>query len=165
MASGHVSRIKRPNTWLHRPMLQNREESSCQSGAVHTWHLSDLPTVLTNVGYQGKSGSDYAGPTSRRTRQSRLPDREAARGRRGLDGRRAGRRSRWASFACIAVPVTTWAWLGIYSAWGVTRKFFGLLLAYRWGSLVRVGISLVSLGLVGTWWLLAETAIKPIIVG
>jgi hypothetical protein len=23
MASGHVSRIERPNTWLHRPMLQN----------------------------------------------------------------------------------------------------------------------------------------------
>jgi hypothetical protein len=23
MASGHVSRTKRPNTWLHRPMLQN----------------------------------------------------------------------------------------------------------------------------------------------
>jgi len=23
MASGHVSRIKRPNTWLRRPMLQN----------------------------------------------------------------------------------------------------------------------------------------------
>ena len=23
MASGHVSRIKRPNTWLHRPILQN----------------------------------------------------------------------------------------------------------------------------------------------
>jgi hypothetical protein len=22
MASGHVNRIKRPNTWLHRPMLQ-----------------------------------------------------------------------------------------------------------------------------------------------
>jgi hypothetical protein len=53
----------------------------------------------------------------------------------------------------------------IFSEWGVTRKFFGLLLAYRWGSLVRVGISLVSLGLVGTWWLLAETAIKPIIMG
>jgi hypothetical protein len=55
--------------------------------------------------------------------------------------------------------------LGIFSAWGVTRKFFGLLLAYRWGSLVRVGISLVLLGLIGTCWLLAETAIKPIIVG
>ena len=23
MASGYVNRIKRPNTWLHRPMLQN----------------------------------------------------------------------------------------------------------------------------------------------
>jgi hypothetical protein len=23
MASGHVNRAKRPNTWLHRPMLQN----------------------------------------------------------------------------------------------------------------------------------------------
>ena len=23
MASGHVNRIKRPNTWLYRPMLQN----------------------------------------------------------------------------------------------------------------------------------------------
>jgi len=44
MASGHVNRIKRPNTWLHRPMLQNREESSCQTGAVHTWRLVDLGT-------------------------------------------------------------------------------------------------------------------------
>src|SRR6266850_5839265 len=47
MASGHVNRIKRPNTWLHRPMLQNREESSCQTGAVHTWHFSDLPRCPT----------------------------------------------------------------------------------------------------------------------
>ena len=23
MASGHVNRIQRPNTWLHRPILQN----------------------------------------------------------------------------------------------------------------------------------------------
>ncbi len=49
MASGHVNRIKRPNTWLHRPMLQNREESSCQTGAVHTWHVTDLPKYLGNV--------------------------------------------------------------------------------------------------------------------
>jgi hypothetical protein len=41
MASGQVNRIKRPNTWLQRPMLQNREESSCQTGAVHTWHKAD----------------------------------------------------------------------------------------------------------------------------
>ena len=23
MASGHMNRVKRPDTWLHRPMLQN----------------------------------------------------------------------------------------------------------------------------------------------
>jgi hypothetical protein len=27
MASGHVNRIKRPNTWLHRPMLQNVQKA------------------------------------------------------------------------------------------------------------------------------------------
>jgi hypothetical protein len=37
MASGHVNRINRPNTWLHRPSLR-REDFSCQPGAVHTWH-------------------------------------------------------------------------------------------------------------------------------
>jgi len=37
MASGHASRINRPNTWLFRPELR-REESPCQHGAVHTWH-------------------------------------------------------------------------------------------------------------------------------
>jgi hypothetical protein len=37
MASGHVNRANRPNTWLHRPALQ-REEKPCQQGAVHTWH-------------------------------------------------------------------------------------------------------------------------------
>ena len=41
MASGHVNRINRPNTWLHRPMLL-REVLTCQPGAVHTWHLADL---------------------------------------------------------------------------------------------------------------------------
>jgi len=27
MASGHGNRIKRPNTWLHRPMLQNMKKA------------------------------------------------------------------------------------------------------------------------------------------
>ena len=49
MASGHVNRIKRPNTWLQRPMLQNREESSCQTGAVHTWHFSDMTDVADRM--------------------------------------------------------------------------------------------------------------------
>src|SRR5438067_50886 len=30
MASGHVNRTNRPNTWLHRPSLR-REKSPCQS--------------------------------------------------------------------------------------------------------------------------------------
>jgi len=42
MASGHVNRANRPNTWLHRPSCK-REESPCQRGAVHTWHFSELP--------------------------------------------------------------------------------------------------------------------------
>jgi hypothetical protein len=45
MASGHVNRVNRPNTWLHRPMLQNVKKvlansepsthgTSCHFGAV-----------------------------------------------------------------------------------------------------------------------------------
>ena len=41
MASGHANRAQRPNTWLHRPSLR-REDSSCQLGAVHTWHKADM---------------------------------------------------------------------------------------------------------------------------
>jgi hypothetical protein len=48
MASGHVNRTNRPNTWLHRPSLQ-REDSSCQLGAVHTWHKADIQFAATNV--------------------------------------------------------------------------------------------------------------------
>jgi integrase len=46
MASGHVNRIYRPNTWLHRPNLAKREESSCQLGAVHTDMMPALPLIL-----------------------------------------------------------------------------------------------------------------------
>jgi len=31
MASGHVNRAKRPNTWLHRPMLQNVKKALANS--------------------------------------------------------------------------------------------------------------------------------------
>jgi hypothetical protein len=41
MASGHVNRANRPNTWLHRPSLR-REVFPCQLGAVHTWHDSSV---------------------------------------------------------------------------------------------------------------------------
>ena len=45
MASGHVYRANRPNTWLLRPMLQS-EDSSCQPGAVHTWPISEVAARL-----------------------------------------------------------------------------------------------------------------------
>ena len=54
MASGHVNRTNRPNTWLHRPSLL-REDSSCQLGAVHTWHKADIETALGNVRFWGKA--------------------------------------------------------------------------------------------------------------
>ena len=55
MASGHVNRINRPNTWLHRPMLQNVKKSSCQPGAVHTWHFSEVTLAFGDVGSWGQS--------------------------------------------------------------------------------------------------------------
>jgi hypothetical protein len=55
MASGHVNRANRPNTWLHRPALK-REEKPCQHGAVHTWHLSDLSLERRNVCLSGNFG-------------------------------------------------------------------------------------------------------------
>jgi hypothetical protein len=45
MASGHVNRTNRPNTWLHRPTCM-REENPCQLGAVHTWHEVWVPPCL-----------------------------------------------------------------------------------------------------------------------
>jgi hypothetical protein len=62
MASGHVNRINRPNTWLHRPSLL-REDSSCQLGAVHTWHKADITSAPINVRFRGRSGhlADIAG--------------------------------------------------------------------------------------------------------
>jgi hypothetical protein len=59
MASGHVNRTERPNTWQHRPSLR-REESPCQPGAVHTWHLADMPMQSPHVRCWG------AGSTGRR---------------------------------------------------------------------------------------------------
>jgi hypothetical protein len=61
MASGHVNRTNRPNTWLHRPAC-GREESPCQPGAVHTWHIATC-----------KFTSGFAGVRTRYERQPRQP--------------------------------------------------------------------------------------------
>ena len=51
MASGHVSRIKRPNTWLHRPMLQNVKKALANSepsthGTFRTSHYVRVESVM-----------------------------------------------------------------------------------------------------------------------
>ena len=51
MASGHVNRENRPNTWQLRPTPLS-EDSPCQPGAVHTWAqpgptgMSAIPPLL-----------------------------------------------------------------------------------------------------------------------
>jgi hypothetical protein len=40
MASGHVNRVKRPNTWLHRPMLQNVKKLLLTRSRPHINSLS-----------------------------------------------------------------------------------------------------------------------------
>ena len=59
MASGHVYRAERPNTWLLRPSLQS-EDSSCQPGAVHTWPLADMLSRFCDVCFRGESGHGCA---------------------------------------------------------------------------------------------------------
>ena len=62
MASGHVNRIQRPNTWLHRPMLQNVKKvlanpepsthgtkRTCQSSRMMSVHRRKAD--LANVGH------------------------------------------------------------------------------------------------------------------
>ena len=65
MASGHVHRTQSPNTWQHRPSLQ-RVDSSCQLGAVHTWHIAAELYVRCHGSYRGISGRDATRPKSTR---------------------------------------------------------------------------------------------------
>src|SRR6266852_2275518 len=61
MASGHVNRIYRPNTWLHRPSLR-REDFSCQPGAVHTWHKTDMAGLADDVRSWGQRWGNRPAP-------------------------------------------------------------------------------------------------------
>ena len=58
MASGHVNRTQRPNTWLHRPTLR-RDNSPCQLGAVHTWPIAAVAAVQLYVRSRVNTGSDW----------------------------------------------------------------------------------------------------------
>jgi|SRR5450830_1296493 hypothetical protein len=94
-------------------------------------------------------------------RRSRILDRKAARRRRGLDGRQrhrdqdcGGRLLVFMRLACrpyLGLDMG-WNWSGSFSAWGVTRIIFGILLVCRWSAVGLVGTrwyALVFVGLVG----------------
>ena len=49
MASGHVNRTKRPNTWLHRPMLQNVKKALANPEPSTHGHLADIEERSANV--------------------------------------------------------------------------------------------------------------------
>ena len=59
MASGHVNRVNRPNTWLHRPMLQTfkkvlaNSEPSTHGGKAdmrrHERHVRFVPPILISL--------------------------------------------------------------------------------------------------------------------
>jgi hypothetical protein len=54
MASGHVNRIYRPNTWLHRPILQNVKKALANSepsthGTFRTCHWRFVMSALWSL--------------------------------------------------------------------------------------------------------------------
>jgi len=55
MASGHVNRIKRPNTWLHRPMLQNVKKALANPEPSTHGTKRTNPAGLTMSVVRGKS--------------------------------------------------------------------------------------------------------------
>jgi hypothetical protein len=65
MASGHVNRIKRPDTWLHRPMLQNVKKvlanpEPSTHGTKQTWRDVRHESAFrgkAEVGLRGSQGS------------------------------------------------------------------------------------------------------------
>src|SRR3982751_5919844 len=67
MASGHVNRIKRPNTWLHRPMLQNVKKALANpEPSTHgTLRQACLPSGCLLSGEDRKSSDPKVGAKSR----------------------------------------------------------------------------------------------------
>src|SRR5215471_2633428 len=59
MASGHVNRSNRPNTWRHRPATP-REDFPCQLGAVHTWRFPATSQIDVNAFDQSRTDRDAA---------------------------------------------------------------------------------------------------------
>jgi hypothetical protein len=60
MASGHVNRIKRPDTWLHRPMLQNvKKVLANPEPSTHGPRTDEVNEYSTNLVAFANSGAAY----------------------------------------------------------------------------------------------------------
>jgi hypothetical protein len=57
MASGHVNRIKRPNTWLHRPMLQNVKKALANTEPSTHGTQRRFAAAQQCIGYRGIADS------------------------------------------------------------------------------------------------------------
>ena len=65
MASGHVNRIKRPNTWPHRPMLQNVKKALANPEPSTHGHFSDVLRQSSDVRCWGMNRPKSAAPEGR----------------------------------------------------------------------------------------------------
>ena len=57
MASGHVNRVNRPNTWLHRPMLQTFKKVLANSEPSTHGGKADMPYCAAYVCFDPKRTS------------------------------------------------------------------------------------------------------------
>jgi hypothetical protein len=59
MASGHVNRIKRPDTWLHRPMLQTVKKALANPEPSSS-HVRSMVAIggKGDMGWTAPFGSD-----------------------------------------------------------------------------------------------------------
>jgi hypothetical protein len=54
MASGHVNRIQRPNTWPHRPMLQNVKKALANTEPSTHGTFETCPNALRMSANRGR---------------------------------------------------------------------------------------------------------------
>jgi hypothetical protein len=56
MASGHVNRVNRPNTWLHRPMLQTFKKVLANSEPSTHGGIADMGAKVSQYPLKTQNG-------------------------------------------------------------------------------------------------------------
>src|SRR5262249_10258265 len=116
MASGHVNRANRPNTWLHRPMLHRfkkvlaNSEPSTHGGKadmcyVRNWPKADIPTFPPTHPKNQKSYFPFLAGTKK---AAVLSDRGCNLGRQLFGGRGCWQPASNNVHAAFMAPLLTW---------------------------------------------------------